>query len=249
MALISALLGHKCRTVFTRLSPTMTATAAANTVTITTTTRPMSQWTPNHAEPIQDVDTIDELMKSSASVDELGDLAFKPIKARQSWETCSLFYDNLLHRFIRMAHRKGQKTMMRDLMRETFGVVKSTQLQKYNAATDDDVRSAIELDPLRIFKVAVDNCRPLIITQPVKRGGATYQVPYPLRVNESEDMAMRWLITAVKERPKPRKTFFPENMARELIDAYYNEGKVVKKKQDMHRVCEANRAYAHYRWG
>jgi len=210
----------------------------------------LSQWTPQYAEPVldwMDGDSDGEGQSGQPS-DGLSELSFRAIKARQSSHSCSLFFDDLLNRFISKAHLKGQKAMMRDLMRDTFGVMKSIQLQKYNAA-DDTNKEHIQCDPLVIFHTALANCRPLIITRPIKRGGATYQVPYPLRLKESEEMAMRWIIHAVRDRPKPKKTFFPEVMAKELIDAYYNEGKVVKKKQDIHRVCEANRAYAHYRWG
>ncbi|CAG2110186.1 unnamed protein product [Medioppia subpectinata] len=203
----------------------------------------LSQWSPQFAEPVLETLRLEEMQESG----ELHELAFKPIKARQSSHSCSLFYDNLLNRFISKAHLKGEKTMMRDLMRQAFGVMKGIQMDKCNAQDMD--KEHIQCDPLVIFHTAIANCRPMIITRPIKRGGATYQVPYPLKVKESEDMAMRWIIHAVRDRPKPRKTFFPEVMAKELIDAFYNEGKVVKKKQDVHRVCDANRAYAHYRWG
>ena len=202
----------------------------------------LSQWSPQFAEPVLDLNELNE------SEDNFNELAFKPIKARQSSHSSSVFYDNLLNRFTNKVHIKGHKALAKDLMRQTFCVIKRTQIDKYMSA-EDDHKSGIECDPLIIFHTALENCRPLILNRPIKRGGATYQVPYPLNVRESEDIAMRWIISTVRERPKPRTMFFPESMAKELIDAYYNEGKIVKKKQDVHRVCEANRAYAHYRWG
>lgn len=88
-----------------------------------------------------------------------------------------------------------------------------------------------------------------MLTRSVKRGGATYQVPYPLSEKYARFSAARWLLEVVRDRPRPRLAHFPEVMAKELIAAFNNEGKVIKKKQDMHRLCEQNRAYAHYRWG
>jgi small subunit ribosomal protein S7 len=203
-----------------------------------------SQWSPAYKTPILDKNQFEELEKSG----QLKELAFKPIKAAFSHEVCSLFFDRTLNKFISKGLVKGQKALMRELMRETFAIIKRTQIIKYNNALNGQ-KADIECNPLTILHKAVDNCRPLIITRPIKRGGATYQVPYPLSSKDSEALAMKWLIHAVRDRPKPRKIFFPEAMAKELIDAYYNEGKVVKKKQDMHRQCEANKAYAHYRWG
>lgn len=202
----------------------------------------LSQWSPQYAEPVLDLNQFKD------SDQKFEELAFKPIKARQSSLSSSVFYDHLLNRFISKVHIKGHKALARDLMRQTFCVIKRTQIDKYMTA-EDDLKSDIECDPLVIFQRALENCRPLILPRPIKRGGATYQVPYPLKVKESEEIAMRWLISAVRERPKPRNMFFPEAMAKELIEAFHNEGKIVKKKQDVHRVCEANRAYAHYRWG
>lgn len=202
--------------------------------------RPLSQWNPRFAEPVADWSRAEEAVDS--------DLAFRAVKSRPSSHSCSLFFDPMLNRFIDKVHIRGHKALARDLMRETFAVIKRIQIDKYTSA-EADHKHHIQCDPLVIFHTAIENCRPLIVSRPIKRGGATYQVPYPLKVKDSEDMAMRWLIHVVRERPKPRNTFFPEAMAKELIDAFYNEGKVVKKKQDVHRVCEANRAYAHYRWG
>lgn len=82
---------------------------------------------------------------------------------------------------------------------------------------------------------------------PIKRGGATYQVPIPITENRAQFLAMKWLILESKE--KERKIHFPEKFAGEVLDAFNNTGKVIKRKQDLHKQCEANRAYAHYRWG
>ncbi|OTF72071.1 28S ribosomal protein S7, mitochondrial-like protein, partial [Euroglyphus maynei] len=112
---------------------------------------------------------------------------------------CSVFYDQTLSKFINIGQRKGQRVMMRELMRETFVTIKRIQLTKLNTgkqrnddqSTEDDEK--VVCDPLVIFHEAIKNCMPLMITRPVKRGGATYQVPFPISEKESERFAMRWL--------------------------------------------------------
>ena len=216
----------------------------SGSVVTKTSTIGLSQWMKEYVKPVHEISKLDRIEDN----EELKELAFRPIRARLVGHPVSVFYNDLWNRFIGLAHRKGHKALFRELMRQTFANIKRIQIEKYNKAPEE-TRDQIECNPLVIFETAIQNCRPLIITRPIKRGGATYQVPYPLKVKDSEDIAMRWLMTTVKERPKPRNIFFPEAMANELIEAFYNEGKVVKKKQDIHRVCEANRAYAHYRWG
>lgn len=125
--------------------------------------------------------------------------------------------------------------------------VKQIQLSKYyNAATDEE-RSAIELNPVTILHQALENCKPILQLTPIKRGGSTYQVPVPVSDKRATFLAMKWMI--LESREKERKVHFPERFAAEMLDAFNNTGKVVKRKQDLHRQCEANRAYAHYRWG
>ncbi|OXA46359.1 hypothetical protein Fcan01_18862 [Folsomia candida] len=124
---------------------------------------------------------------------------------------------------------------------QTFMEIKRVQLAKY--ATNPNV----ELNPYKLLHQAVANSRPFLQTTPIKRGGHTYQVPIPIRPNASLAIALEWLINAGKE--KDDDTRFWKQLAKEIIDAAEGVGKVIKRKQDLHRVCEANRAYAHYRWG
>jgi small subunit ribosomal protein S7 len=125
--------------------------------------------------------------------------------------------------------------------------VKQIQLAKYYEATTDAERAEIELNPITIFHKALENCSPVLQLTPIKRGGSTYQVPIPITENRARFLAMKWMILECRE--KERKIHFPERLAVELIDAFNNTGKVVKRKQDLHKQCENNRAYAHYRWG
>lgn len=143
--------------------------------------------------------------------------------------------------------RKGRKQLARNLVEKTFEKIKRIQLKKYYREADETARQKIVLDPRAIFRTAVTNCTPVLQLTPIKRGGATYQVPVPVSNRRARFLAMNWLIEASQDTPKP--IHFPETLATELLDAANNTGKIVKKKVDLHRQCEANRAYAHYRWG
>lgn len=120
-------------------------------------------------------------------------------------------------------------------------------MAKYHRAESEAEKAEIELNPVTILHKAVHNSMPILKLTPIKRGGVVYQVPIPINESQARFMAMKWLIT--ESQQKERTVHFPEKLATELIDAAYNTGKVVKRKQDLHRQCEANRAYAHYRWG
>ncbi len=100
-------------------------------------------------------------------------------------------------------------------------------------------------DPLQIFEKAMENVKPLLETRSRRVGGATYQVPVEVRPERQRALAIRWIIQAARQRPE--KTMV-ERLAGELWDAYHNRGAAIKKREDTHRMAEANRAFAHYRW-
>ena len=100
-------------------------------------------------------------------------------------------------------------------------------------------------DPLEIFNQAIVNTRPAIEVKPRRVGGATYQVPVQVPDNRRESLAMRWLLQAAKSRPGRSMA---EKLANEFLDAYNNTGAAVKRREDTHRMAEANKAFAHYRW-
>ncbi|KAI1301559.1 28S ribosomal protein S7, mitochondrial [Halotydeus destructor] len=202
-----------------------------------------SVWPANYIDPISKKQ-LEELKEEDA----LRELAFKPVKAVVNYASSSVYCDADLLRFEKMIMRKGKKDLARDLLMKTMWEIKKIQVAKYRNASEED-RPTIELDPAKVVKKAIENCQPVIISKPIKRGGATYQVPFPVTSNWSQFLAIKWLIDTIKERPKPRKDHFPESMAKELVAAHINEGKVIKKKHDLHKLCEANKAYAHYRWG
>ena len=100
-------------------------------------------------------------------------------------------------------------------------------------------------EPLKLFKKALDNVKPMIEVKSRRVGGATYQVPMEVRPERRTALAMRWLINYSRERTD--KTM-AERLANEILDAANNRGSAVKKREDTHKMAEANKAFAHYRW-
>jgi small subunit ribosomal protein S7 len=103
----------------------------------------------------------------------------------------------------------------------------------------------IKKNGLDVFEQAIREITPIIEVRPRRVGGATYQVPVEIRKDRQQALAFRWLIDAARKRPG--KTM-AEKLANELLDAYQSAGTAVKKKEDTHRMAEANKAFAHYRW-
>ena len=100
-------------------------------------------------------------------------------------------------------------------------------------------------DPLKLFKKAVENCKPLLEVKTRRVGGANYQVPIEVAQNRRTSLAIRWIVINARSRPEKG---MPEKLANELNDAANMRGGAIKKKDDVHRMAEANKAFAHYRW-
>ena len=100
-------------------------------------------------------------------------------------------------------------------------------------------------DPLKIFKRAVENCKPLLEVKTRRVGGANYQIPIEVNPDRRQSLAIRWLRDFARQRPGKSMV---EKLAEELLDAANNRGGAIKKKEDTHRMAEANKAFAHYRW-
>jgi small subunit ribosomal protein S7 len=109
----------------------------------------------------------------------------------------------------------------------------------------DGIESKVKGDPLTVFKQALENVAPAVEVRSRRVGGATYQVPVEVRVDRRQALAIRWIISAARERND--KTMI-DRLSSELLDASNNRGAAVKKREDTHRMAEANRAFAHYRW-
>ena len=107
------------------------------------------------------------------------------------------------------------------------------------------IEAMTKQDPLAIFKQAMNNARPHLEVKSRRVGGATYQVPIEVRPGRAQALAMRWLLAASRARGEKNMT---DKLANELVDAAAGRGATVKKRDDTHRMAEANKAFAHYRW-
>ena len=113
----------------------------------------------------------------------------------------------------------------------------------YNAM--DRVEAKIKRAPIEVFHEALENIKPSVEVRSRRVGGATYQVPVEVRPDRRQALAIRWLITAARAR---NERTMVERLSGELLDASNNRGTAVKKREDTHRMAEANRAFSHYRW-
>ena len=109
----------------------------------------------------------------------------------------------------------------------------------------DEIENKMKRSPLEVFHEALDNIKPSVEVRSRRVGGATYQVPVEVRPQRREALAIRWLIKASRDRNE--KTM-KDRLASELIDAVNTRGSAVKKKEDTHKMAEANKAFSHYRW-
>jgi small subunit ribosomal protein S7 len=125
--------------------------------------------------------------------------------------------------------RDGKKSVAESLLYDAFDIIET----KAKGA------------PLKVFEQALDNIRPVIEVKSRRVGGSTYQVPTEIRPSRRTALAIRWLISYARSRPERG---FSNKLAGELMDAASNRGGAVKKKEDTHKMAEANKAFAHYRW-
>jgi small subunit ribosomal protein S7 len=139
------------------------------------------------------------------------------------------FQDRVVAKFINNLMRQGKKSTGEKIIYGAFDVVESR----------------LKDDPLKVFKKALDNVKPVVEVKSRRVGGATYQVPVEVRQDRRTALAMRWLIDYAKARGEKTMT---EKLAGEILDAANNRGNAVKKREDTHKMAEANKAFAHYRW-
>jgi small subunit ribosomal protein S7 len=109
----------------------------------------------------------------------------------------------------------------------------------------DIIGDKTDKDPIEVFVQSIENVKPTVEVKSRRVGGATYQVPIEIRPERRQALALRWIIN--NSRNRPEKTMY-QRLAGELMDAYNNTGASIKKKEDTHRMAEANKAFAHYRW-
>ncbi|MCL2438826.1 MAG: 30S ribosomal protein S7 [Coriobacteriia bacterium] len=109
----------------------------------------------------------------------------------------------------------------------------------------DIIEKKTEQDPLSVFKKAMDNVRPTLEVRPKRVGGATYQVPVEVNARRSTTLAIRWIVDFSRKR---REKSMTERLAAEIMDAAEETGSSIKKREDLYKMAEANRAFSHYRW-
>jgi small subunit ribosomal protein S7 len=137
--------------------------------------------------------------------------------------------DKLVAKFVNTIMNRGKKSTAEAILYRSLDIV-TTKTKE---------------DSLGVFKRALENTRPTVEVRSRRVGGATYQVPVEVRPQRRLSLSMRWLIQCARERSEKS---MEEKLAAELIDAANNRGTAIKKKEDTHRMAEANRAFAHYRW-
>jgi small subunit ribosomal protein S7 len=143
-----------------------------------------------------------------------------------------IYKNRLIAKLINRSMRDGKKSVV--------------QKQVYRAL--EIIKNETKDDPVKIFSRALDNIKPNMEVRARRVGGAAYQVPMPVRGVRKESLAIRWLIEAARSRSNSDFKTFADKLSAELMDAANGEGGAVKKRSDMERMAEANRAFSHFRW-
>ena len=139
------------------------------------------------------------------------------------------YNDLLIAKFINIVMECGKKSIAERIVYDALDIVKEKTAK----------------EPLEVFRASLDNVRPLLETKSRRVGGATYQVPVSVSEDRGYSLALRWIRSYSRERKgKPMH----EKLAQEIIDGFNKTGPSIKKREDMHKMAEANRAFAHYRW-
>ncbi|MFH1552769.1 MAG: 30S ribosomal protein S7 [Candidatus Omnitrophota bacterium] len=140
------------------------------------------------------------------------------------------FKSKVVSKFMNMVMERGKKSIAEKIVYGALDVIKEKVKDK---------------DPLEVFMQALENARPLLEVKSRRIGGATYQVPLEVKLERGQFIAMRWIRDfARQQKGKPMKA----KLADEIINSYKREGPTIKKKEDTHKMAEANKAFAHYKW-
>jgi small subunit ribosomal protein S7 len=141
------------------------------------------------------------------------------------------FGDVVLSRFLNVLMYDGKKSVAEGIVYAAMDTLKK--------------KGGPNSDPLRLFHEALDNVKPAVEVRSRRVGGATYQVPVEVRPERRQALAIRWIIDSARKRGE---STMEERLSAELLDAVQNRGSAVKKREDTHRMAEANKAFSHYRW-
>jgi small subunit ribosomal protein S7 len=143
-----------------------------------------------------------------------------------------IYQSRLVAKMINRTMRQGKKSVAQKHVYQAFALVEKETKK----------------NPLEVFHLALENVKPKMEVRPRRVGGASYQVPIPVRGERRESLAIRWLIRAAQSRPNKDYHHFYEKLAVEIIDAAKKEGRAVAKKEEVRKIAEANKAFAHFRW-
>ena len=149
--------------------------------------------------------------------------------SRRVIEADPVYGDTLVAKMIHGIMKQGKKRVAEQVVYGSMDVIKEKTKE----------------DPVAVLKKAIENTKPLVEVKSRRVGGATYQVPVEIRPERRLSLAIRWLVGYARERGE--KTMM-DRLSAELIDAFNNRGLTIKKKEDTHKMAEANKAFAHYRW-
>lgn len=141
-----------------------------------------------------------------------------------------VYHDITMSRFVNRMMLDGKRATSQAIVHEAMAEIQ---------------RKVTDKTPVEVFHQALDNAKPMIEVKSRRVGGSTYQVPVEIKDNRREALAMRWLISAARGRSGKS---MGARLSQELLDAFNNTGTAVKKKEDTHRMADANKAFAHYRW-
>ncbi|MFQ5693337.1 MAG: 30S ribosomal protein S7 [Nitrospinota bacterium] len=139
------------------------------------------------------------------------------------------FGDRLVAKFINALMLTGKKSLAEQILYQAFDIIEGKTRE----------------NPLKIFKRAVDNVKPALEVRSRRVGGSTYQIPIEVRPGRRTALSIRWIISFARAR---KERTMQERLAAELLDASNSQGSAIKKREDTHRMAEANKAFAHYRW-
>merc|ERR1711973_121173 len=200
-------------------------------------------WPTGFRDPIKHKKEFPET-KESGVFDET---ALNPVKAAPNEATCSLFKtSDKIRKFTRLIMMNFDRHRADLELRDAFRLIKKAQLAKYWKAPEGKRREAIQTDPQVLLLQAIENARPLMAISTAKVGAMNYTVPTPITVTRSEFEGMRWILTAARDRDRS-KSRFHEKLAEVIIDTAAYQGRVISIKDEHHKICEINRAFAHYR--
>ncbi len=141
-----------------------------------------------------------------------------------------IYKSKTVTKLINQVMRDGKKSLAQSIVYDAFDIIKEK----------------MGLEPLDVFNKALENVKPVLETKSRRVGGANYQVPVEIRPERRQTLAIRWMVTFARKRSAERNMF--EKLAGEIMDAYNETGASIKRRDELHRMAEANKAFAHYRW-